>query len=429
MYYTRLMGATRLLRALLRSAAAIVIVVPLAARQLPSDLASVAPFMAGHRVVGETVTIGDGAINVTLTVPADAAPADIAALVSATGAALARLDAWLGRFPAPEITVIDMPWLAGVAGASYPGVVVTSTRWLTTSRDPAVERRLLAALARQYTFVVARPDGAHAPFQEGLALYLGTRLIHEQLHSRNFHTPRFFGGFIPFSVRSVLNSRKPEDPRPQLEHLVDVEMPANAPWRAASAAPGAPAQRIAALLQTFERHLGWPAFQQVLEQFFRRFQGRAATPADFSAVASEVIGHDVSGFFGPAVLAEDEFDYALAELRSDANDGRFTTTVVVRRAGVELPVAGAVPLLVRFEDGAEIIQRVNARDIEQTFVYRGPARAIVASVDPDAVLVIDANRENNTKTIQPRTDPIGVRLALSWMMWLQDLMFAHTALL
>jgi hypothetical protein len=423
------MGATRLVRALMRAAAAIVIVAPLAAQQLPSDLASVAPVIAGHQVVHETMTIGDGAINVTLTVPAHARPADIAALMSATRAALARLDAWLGPLPSPSLTVIDAPWLAGVAGASYPGVVVTSTRWLTTSLDPAAERRLLAALARQYTFSVARPDAAHAPFQEGLALYLGTRLIHEQLHSRNFHTPRFFGGVVPFSVRSVLNSLKPEDPRPQLEHLVDVEMPADAPWRAASAARGSPAQRIAALLQTCERHLGWSAFQQVLEQFFLRFRGRSATPADFSAVASEVIGHDVSGVFGPAVVADDAFDYALADLRSDADDGRFTTTVVVRRAGVELPVAGAVPLVVRFEDGAEIIERVNARDVEQIFVYRGPARAIAATVDPGAILIIDANRENNTKTATPRTDLIGLRLALNWMMWLQDAMLAHTAFL
>jgi hypothetical protein len=428
MYYTRLVPVTRIMRALM-PAAAIVVVVPLTAQQLPSDLASLARFIANHQVVREQATIGDVAIDITLTVPADAASADTAALLSATNAALTRLDAWLGPFPVPALTVIDAPWRVGVAGASYPGVAVTSSRWLTTARDPAVERQLFAALARQYTFSISSPGDAQAPFEEGLALYLGTRLIHEQLHSRNFETPRFFGGFIPFSVRSVLNSRKPEDQRPQLQHLADVERPADSPWRAASAAPGAPSQRVAALLQTCERHFGWPTFQLVLEQFFSRFRGRAATPADFSAVASEVIGQDVSGIFGPAILAGREFDYVLAELRSDAGDGRFTTTVVVRRVGVELPVVGGVPLLVRFEDGAAIIERVNTRDIEQTFVYRGPARAIAASVDPDAVLIVDANRENNTRTFQPRTDPIGIRLALHWIMWLQDAMFAHTALL
>ena len=37
--------------------------------------------------------------------------------------------------------------------------------------DPASERPLLAALARQYTFSMAAPGDAHAAFEEGLALY------------------------------------------------------------------------------------------------------------------------------------------------------------------------------------------------------------------------------------------------------------------
>ena len=175
--------------------------------------------------------------------------------------------------------------------------------------------------------------------------------------------------------------------------------------------------------------MGWPAFQQILEQFFRQFRGRAATPADFAAIASDVVGYDVSGIFAAPHLAGSEFDYALVDFRSDASDGRFTTTIVVRRAGAELPAIGGVPLLVRFADGTEIIERVNVRDVEQTFVYRSAAPATMASVDPEAIVIIDSNRENNTKTIQPRTDPIGLRIALHWMVWLQDAMLAHTALL
>ena len=44
-----------------------------------------------------------------------------------------------------------------------------------------------------------------------------------------------------------------------------------------------------------------------------------------------------------------EVDYVLVDLRNDADDGRVTTTVVVRRDGVEPPVVGGVPLFVRFD--------------------------------------------------------------------------------
>ncbi|HJU41690.1 MAG TPA: hypothetical protein VJ691_02710 [Vicinamibacterales bacterium] len=413
-------------RALLRLAAALLGVVSLAAQPLPADLASVAPLIAGHRTQRENITIGTRTIDITLTVPADASADATAALLLATRTALVRLETWLGPLSVPALTVIDVPWHRAVAGASYPGLVITSTRWLSTSRDPASERPLLAALARQYTFSIAAPGDADGVFEEGLALYLGRRLIHQQLHQRNFETPRFFGGFIPFSIRSVLNSERPEDPRPHLEHLADVEMPPDAPWRAASAAISAPAQRMAAALQTFERHVGWPAFQQVLEHFMARFRGRAATTADLMAVASEVIGRDLSSFFEQGTL-DPEFDYAIVDLRNGVGDGGFTTTVVVRRTG--RPLSLGVPLLVRFEDGAEVTEQVDGGDVEQAYVYRGPARAVLASVDPDAVLVIDTNRENNTRVIGAPTNWIGVRLALNWITWLQDAMLAYTALL
>ena len=401
--------------------------VALDARQLPADAAGIAAFVRNHREHRRTVAIAAHTIHLTISAHANAPDAAIEALASATTTALRRLDDWLGPLPAPALTVIDVPWHLGIAGASYPGVVVTSTRWLSTSRDPAFERPLLAALARQYTFSVAAPGDAHAMFEEGLALYLGGRLLHEQLHSRNFETPRFFGGFVPFSVRSVLNSAKPEDPRLQLQGLADVERPADGPWRAASAAPGEPAQRIAALLYTLERHLGWPAFQQVLQQFVDRFRGRPATPGDFSAVASEVIGHDLSPFFAPALLAATPFDYALVDLRNDRREGGFTTTVVVGRTGADPPVG--IPLVVRFDEGAEVTERLNRREAEQTFVYHASRPAVLASVDPYAVLVFDANRENNTTDLQPRINRIGVRIALNWMVWLQDAVLAYTALL
>jgi hypothetical protein len=397
MYYTRAVGPNRITRALVVLAAVM----------------SLAPVAAQH---------------LTLTLPADATTEDRTRLLTATKAALARLEAWLGAFPSDSLNVIDEPWQKGTAGASYPGVVVTSTRWLQTPHDPAAERRLFAALARQYTFSFSSPGDAHAPFEEGLALYLGTRLIHDQLHNRNFETPRFFGGFIPYSVRPLFNSIKPEDPRPPLEHLADVEQPYEAPWRAASAAPGAPARRIAAALQTFERLVGWPTFQQVLEQFVSRFGGRAATAADLAAVASELTGQDLSRFFDQGTLDE-AFDYAIVEFGSVANGSGFTTTVAVRRTGGGPPVAIDVALLLRFADGTEATERVNARDVEQTFVYRSATRAVLASVDPGALLVIDRNRENNTRGDTNWTNRIGLRLALNWLTWLQDAMLAYTAML
>ncbi len=399
----------------------------------------ISAFTGTHAIRREPIDSALGAITVTFLVPeADSPAAD--RLVQATELAITRLVDWLGPLPTPSLLVVDVPWQAGVAGASYPGVAVTSTRWLSTRRDFALERPLLAALARQYTFSIAPPD---APwFAEGLALYLGTRLIHEHLEGRNFETLRYFGGFVPFSLRSVLNSPNPADPRPRMRHLPDVEEPAGAPWRAAPATPGGPAQRTAAAFHTLERYVGWPTFQQMLEQFMGRFGGRPATPLDFAAVASDVRGRDLSWYFDQAFRFDNGFDYAIAAFHSGAEPAEgFSTSVTVRRlgsaifAGTNEPRlngfghSAALPLLIQFDDGTEITAWIDGRDVEQTFEYRGSARAALASVDPDAVLLLDEDRRNNTRTIGPRPSALGVRLAMNWVIWLQDAMLAYTGTL
>ncbi|MEO8681188.1 MAG: hypothetical protein ABI665_19215, partial [Vicinamibacterales bacterium] len=51
-------------------------------------------------------------------------------VVDTTRDALQRLGDWLGPFPYPRLTVVDVSWRSPLVGASYPGLIVASTRWL-----------------------------------------------------------------------------------------------------------------------------------------------------------------------------------------------------------------------------------------------------------------------------------------------------------
>ena len=66
-------------------------------------------------------------------------------------------------------------------------------------------------------------------------------------------------------------------------------------------------------------------------------------------------------------------------------------------------------------------------DLELT--YEGPSRAVATSVDPEAVLLLDADRSNNSRTALPAMTEAGARLVASWIVWLQDIMLGSTALL
>lgn len=343
-------------------------------------------------------------------------------VVDMTLAALRRFDDWFGPYPLDRLTVIDVHWPSDLVGAAYPGVVVASTRWLAPARDRSLERTLIGAIARQY-----RP-GAAAPgwFAEGLTLYAGTRAIHEELEGRNFATPRYFGGFVPFPIRSVALSRRPTDPRPPVRHFPELDQPESAPWRFAPTSGGGPAERTAIALHTLERYIGWPALQQALAALREQGSAANASPAGLAAVVSAQRGGDLVWFFSEAFRLDARFDYSVEGLTSEPSAAAtFATRVSLRRLGNGV-FAGArsLPVLVSFEDGSEVREWLDGRVEHQELAYTSASRAVSVHVDPEAMLLLDADRSNNTRTLRQPLNVVGARLAASWLIWLQDVMLA-----
>jgi hypothetical protein len=62
-------------------------------------------------------------------------------------------------------------------------------------------------------------------------------------------------------------------------------------------------------------------------------------------------------------------------------------------------------------------------------VYSTRSAAVSATIDPDMMLLLDVNRGNNAIVHDAPMVPIGFRLALHWMAWLQNAMLSYTALL
>jgi hypothetical protein len=361
-------------------------------------------------------------------------------LADAAGQSADRLSTWLGPLPRNRVTIVDVPAQAHLAGAAYPGIAITSSRLFTTSREFAAERALTVAIARQYALAPATAPKPESWFAEGLAAYFATRAVHESFEGRYFLTLRYFGGYVPHSIRAIVMSPNPLDPRPRVARLSEVVEPIDAPWRLAARADIDRANRLTMALHTLERFVGWPAFQATLRAFVERSAGRAPTLQDLTAVLSEQRGADMTWFFDQALRADASIDYAVVNLNSvPASSGRWETTVDVRRLGgatfdgTSLPRAAgsarSLPVLIKFADGSEITEWIDGRDREWRFEYSSASPAVLAGVDPGAVLLIDADRTNNTRTLNPPLHIVGLRLAFNWLAWLQDAMLTCTAVL
>jgi hypothetical protein len=96
--------------------------------------------------------------------------------------------------------------------------------------------------------------------------------------------------------------------------------------------------------------------------------------------------------------------------------------VVVRRYG---EAVFPVEVVTRFDDGTETTERWDGRDRRAVFQYERTARATSAVADPRRVLVLDVNYVNNSRTLAPAAATAGTKWALTWMLWLQQLMLSY----
>jgi hypothetical protein len=184
-------------------------------------------------------------------------------------------------------------------------------------------------------------------------------------------------------------------------------------------------------LQTIERYVGWPTMLEALSRV--RVADRRDADA-FATVLSDVRGTDVRSLVAECFRPDAVFDYSLDRLQSEpGSSGLVETTVTInrRRSGRFAIVSGeaTVPLLVRFADGSEVRDYFDGSAPSATLVYSAKAAAISATIDPDVMLILDVNRENNSILQERPIAPLGVRLALHWMTWLQNAMLSYMALL
>jgi hypothetical protein len=379
---------------------------PLSARQLPSDPAAFAGSDAYTRVV-DSYQASDGA-TIALTIvskPGAAGRAgDIAEEAKLT---LKLLDDWLGPPGSAPLAIVDAPWTAP-SGTSTAGRSLTvRSRLFDPVRDRSLEREVIAGLARQYWRHVG------GMFGEGLALYTAGRAIDTRLEGSQFHTDRYFGGFLPFPIRSIELSPRPRDARPRLRRYDELE----------SADPQA--SRAARALEVAERYLGWPVMQQALSAF--RASGKGGL-ADFVAIASEQRGRDLAWLFTDAMREAAVFDYAVDGVDNTASGDRFEVRVTIARRG-DAVFAGALPVETWFADGASLRELWDGGQQRSSIEYVSRSPAVAAAIDPDVILVLDQQRANNVVRLAPQPwNRLAIRLACNWAIWLQQAMLTYSGI-
>ena len=350
---------------------------------------------------------------------------------------------WLGAFPGGSLTLIDPAWRSGSAAAE--GVVVLErTPWWSGTTSMAPELATARAISRRFWH--ERIDTSALPpwFVEGLAVYVARRAITPLFERENmspgyaFLEERYFGGFIPRFVRVRLLAETDGGPVPAYRARPDVGMAARP---ATDGDATSLAGKTVLALGTLERWVGRPVFDQVVAEFVLASRAGHPAIADFARTATAVSGQDVSWLFDEAFGSAKIFDYGVGLLTSERQpDGAFATIVVARRLGDAAFTGASAPPIGQFESGRGIALRVtfedgqhrtdywDGRNLEKTFHYRSPARAVSAAVDPDRTLLLDLRQTNNSMTLAPLAGVAASRWAVRWLAWLENALLNYGVL-
>jgi hypothetical protein len=360
-------------------------------------------------------------------------------------AALEYFDKHVGRYPYPNLTIVDPAHGASAAGGmEYPTLITAGSTWGVGSSVRFAEIVTVHEFGHEYWYgLVGNNEFEEAWLDEGVNTYYESRVMDETYGSKSaaIDLPGFRAGDLEVARIGYTIMRNPK-----------VAPIATLGW---TLKPGGfgnlTYQKTGIVLTTLERLIGRAVMDTVMKTYFERWKFKHPSGRDFIAVFNELVprfhgdkfGKTMDWYFDQTLYGTDVCDYALTLLESrqvtepsgifDAGGKKmfssaqgdsssatklYDTRVLASRLGeVKLPTT----VLVHFENGEEVREPWDGKSRWVEFRYRRAQKALWAKVDPDSILVIDWNLQNNSQSIQQRVAPFW-KYTVKFLFWLQNVL-------
>lgn len=339
-----------------------------------------------------------------------------------------RFRDWLGP-PPPGMVLVDRESFAGPRDASTP--VSLDLPWRSAPSTMDVEAMVAFGMARAWWPGWTR-DVSARPVVDGLAWYLQSRVTAD-LFSAGFRRPghsadsvRYFGGTIPWAFPSLVRGPWTAGLGRQLPPDADVLT-----------------SRVALAFGTIERLVGWPAVEAALAALAVRATAGPMAPGEIDRVISSAVGYPLSWLLEPARQGR-RIDYAIDSVSTVPCDGRpcWRTTVVIANRG-EAAFSGAsgdgtdgayeqgdaLVVRLRFDGGADATARWDGRSSSRTFQFESATSPVEVQLDPAGLLLLDRNALDHSWRAEADTSVPMTKWIAWWLLWMQDAVLGHTALL
>jgi hypothetical protein len=430
-------------------------------RDVTSEEYAEAARLLGRRL--DEVRLSDVDVTVLLQ-PEHAAQA--ARHVKAAKAGIKWFGLWYGRYPYPTLTVVDPAFGAGGSGGmEYPTFVTAGTK-AVFSRWP-LDRVLFPELVTVHEFghqywqsMVASNEFEEAWLDEGVNSYSTGKVME-----------RAYGPWVIDVLGLRVGGLEVSRGENTVDRMFDrVRTPA---WGFSPGNYGFNSYaRTELTLRTLEALMGPERMARAMRTYHERWRFRHPTGEDLYAVVAEVAGRDWRPFFDQTLERPGILDDEVASVRServrepsgvfgegkarvtvtakvarkkereeDEGAGRpWRTTVLLRHRGaVALPTSlrleyeGGPPQTIALPAGhdatnAEAPPPTGAVGAAEPWLgpwklieLTGDHRLVSATLDPDDRLVLDVDRLNDSRRVEP-DNRAAAHWGVRWVFWLQQVL-------
>jgi hypothetical protein len=344
--------------------------------------------------------------------------------IQSTKAALQYFHDWVGKYPYPNLTIVDPPIKAfGAAGMEYPTLITGGSIYGMIEGLKLTELVTVHEFGHQYWYgLVGNNEFEEAWLDEGINQYSETRIMDETYGVKTSNVD-----FLGYRLGDLESAR---------QGYLGMSNPKIAPTRLngweykAGGYGNLTYSKTAVFMSTLERLLGRPVMDEIMRTYFERWKFRHPSSRDFIAVVNEITknrlgskyGNDMNWYFDQVLYGTDICDYELTSIRnrriSRPEGVLYEAWVVVSRLGeVRMPVE----VLVHFDSGKEVREQWDGQARWKEFKYTGDDRIQWAMVDPDEVLQIDINFLNNSKTLDVDSTPAW-KYTVKFLFWIQNIL-------
>ncbi len=333
---------------------------------------------------------------------------------------------YLGKYPYPNITIIDPPlYGARSGGMEYPTLITVGSVAYMPDNIKMTNTTTVHEFGHQYFMgILASNEFEEAWLDEGFNSYFESRIMDKYYGEKTSSIDVWgfrIGDLQTHRTRYVHNEDR------------DISESFRNAWNYEAGGYGLYSySKPATFLHTLQRMVGEECMNDIMKTYYNKWMFRHPCSKDFINVVNEVVpehhgekfGKDMNWFFNQVLYSSKVCDYKIEDIyqwentkpqgilteeqkaayNNDNNlDKKYYARVLLKREGnMQMPL----DVLVKFADGTETTEYWDGKKRYKQFEFYSDSELISAEIDPQHKILVDVNLANNSIVLKPNKNPV-----------------------